>query len=225
MCVCSLKQSASPDNEAVFVMLTGDPIRRCCLCTSMASLTHGDVVLFPENRSLPGEERKNVNLMVRVVSTLCEIALCVPLSIVVSANQELTLEYDGQRRGKEAVLEDVRLKLEGRYAGVIKNLWRVLDDRRLPAAPFDVICHHLDQARRDMQAFHETLCSDRRMRLEKKAWSTQLQKNISRVEKLYLDVYELPRQQSILQSVLPDGAHQDNKNSGLNASLQHLSHF
>lgn len=195
-------------------MLTRDPIRRCCLCTSMASLTHGDVALFPENRSLPEEERKNVNLMVRVVSTLCEIALCVPLSIVVSANHELTFEYDGQRRGKKAVLEDVRLKMEGRYAGVVKNLWRVLDDRLLPAAPFDVICHHLDQARRDMQNFHETLCFDRRMRLEKKAWSTQLQKNISRVEKLYPDVCELPRQQSlsqqsspqqsILQSVLPD---------------------
>jgi hypothetical protein len=187
MCACSLKESTTTEGDAVFGMLPSEnseaEARKCSLCRSIPRLQSGNIASAPEKRATAGDEVRNLQIMLRVVFTLCEIALCQPLYVVATASQELACYYDSQTKTKEDLLQDIRVKMGIPYARVVRRLWRILEDRNIPAAPFDLIYDHLEQARQGMQAFHDNyLCSAREKDKEKSDWAQNLQRWIKIVE-------------------------------------------
>lgn len=186
ICACSLKQSVTTSGEVVFGMLPRNAadLRTCSLCESIGRLRGPSVfsTSHARERASLKDKAANLSLLLRVVVTLCEISLCEPVEIVVT-NDAITFCYKGQVNSKDTMLRDLRLRCEGRYSAVVKDLLRVVDDPLLPAAPFDVICTYLERARRDLQLFYDKyLCGARRKDTEMQDWYKKSEARINEME-------------------------------------------
>lgn len=186
ICACSLYQSIDGAKEAVFGMLpeAEEEPRQCSLCTSIISLNNpGNMASGPEWRASPEDEVDNLRIVIRVVCTLCEIALCEPVHTVTENGYWPHFHYNDRTNNKKDLLRDIRLRCEGRYANVVKKLLQVVDNPEVRAAPLDVVCNHLERARVDLALFHrEYLCSRERQEAETRQWSLENQKKARRIE-------------------------------------------
>ena len=172
LCTCSLQEDTTTDGKIVVMMpQRASETQKCPLCMSIASLNpHPEVSPRRDARAPMEEETQNLQQMMRVMLTLCEIGLCVPMKAT-SQNKEIAFYYAGSTRSQTDLLIDITCKMDGCYRTVIEELLWIVDDKRRQIAPFDRVCEALEQARHDLQVCYDChIKGSRRSRQMERQW-------------------------------------------------------